>query len=1182
MSHPPFWLTKQFYYPIGNTAAISLTQDLSPEQSEANILLLGCGDPRNILFTLYSDLTTGQAVRQIDITCCDIEPAVLARNILLFTLLDQNENIDRVWDIFYHFKIDDRASKIITRQSQTLYEHAETTETWQESRFGSFLKVVDARTRAELRRHWKSYVDFPQLPSHRKNQVAKEQVLLSKSISGRGSTALSPSRSAGMLWPQAMTPVADLFRKYWETGTTFSLASDIKSAKNINPTFVYSLSGEGFNPHYGTFPCGFHIISAFAPIKSDPSGPAPKTGSAVISASKQQFGAWCKAFREARNAKSITIRFFTGDALLFCRALHQFKTTGNPSTDIFVSAYRTTQIHFDEPDTRNHTPTTFDVIDTSNLTDHLALFNLLLVTHALLRETTQSQAVLYTETLLPSGKDATRSFLERILTDIPTITMLFGIAPRPYVSNFTTHSNVHEIIFSKHLEQYHERVAWSNPCGGDGLSAGNKAIIISFDADSLARILYDIYDNMFANEKMSTMMSSLSLNPTGLRSLREVHFHREAVALLFQVVKRRVHLINGDWEEVVMKFFQMCSSGGGRMIESNCFQDLCLQLHLFGVFTVDTLKPNWATDPEIRFRPHSAIFSSWPSLPAVVCVVLTVPRRRLSVFFDQPEEIGSPTLQGGLWVPGAHDNTYATIYLAWGKCVTPANSDQVEIEEDPSGQQGQSDLLVSFWASSRLVEIPDTRASLRIKSTPLLAPVFVRKLGMLLDVFAASVMDKKHVRVLAYRPALASQSPQAPPPESTHPQKDFGSDTLCHAIVPNVKGRQVDSLSIRFDVIAKEEQKNLQNGATVTASQVSPCTMELKIGTHSHLLKYPYPLHGKNNKLRIARKSLYVEVVVPVSTPNDYSGYFLNPSPIITPGAYTTWNVHHIRLNRLPTLDLKNPTKVDWLNALTALQLSEREKAIRNGDEAQKHAAINALINLKDSIHAITMNTAGLQVRQARTIGLCEKDQGGVYVLLLIGGIKLDPASSTIVLDTAIVPLSNERMSAIGPGIQDILAAGTLVQISTVGHEVEAWKKLIPAYVERCRDWSHDAKCEYKSQGRIPLSTVYDENPICTCGQGVGFRSSEWNAPEWKKLLPFATRAAICPVYSVSYIERVTGNWSEHREAAASKLISVCWTCDGPGKPTLSACSRCKKARYCSVTCQRQDWKTHKGNCKAD
>ncbi|KAL5632915.1 hypothetical protein ACGC1H_005761 [Rhizoctonia solani] len=1038
--------------------------------------------------------------------------------------------------------------------------------------------MVNTRTLGELRRHWRSYADFPSLPADRKNRITKAQIQLSKSSAETGSLAASPSRSAGMLWPQAMKPVSELFRKYWETGTTFTLASDIKQATNLNPTFVYSLSGEAFNPHYGTFPSGFHLISAFAPIKSDPAGPTPSTGSAAINTSKQQFAAWCKAFRDARKAESITVRFFAGDAILFCRALDQFKATGNPSTDIHVSASRATQIHFDGLAIGESAPTNFDVIDTSNLTDHLGLFNLLLVTHPLLKKALNSQAVLYTETLLPSGKDATKSFLERIFADVPTIALLFGIAPRAYVSNFTTHSNAHEIIFSEHLAQYHERVIWSNPSRGDNLIPGYAESPISFEADSLAQILYGIYDNMFANEKIGALMSSLSFTPNGARAMGTVHFQRETAALLLRAVQRRVDLHSGDWERVVMKFFYLCSSGGGRMIESNCFQDLCLQLHLHGVFTVDTLKPNWAAEPELRFTPHSDLFRSWSSLPPVVCVVLTVPRQRLAVFSGNPEQVGSPTLQGALWVPDAHDNLYAAIYLAWGK-VTATDSGRTVIDEDPSGQQGRSDLIVSFWASTRLVEIPGCRVSLRVKSTPQSTFVFVKKLGMLLDVFEASITDKKHVRVLTYRPSVASETPQLSPSGSSRPLVDCPSDQSCHAIVSN--GERVDSLLIRFDVKDGKEQDSLRNGDVVSASQVSACTMELRIGAHSHFLSYPYPIHGKNNKLRIARKSLYVEVVVPVSTPNDYSGYYLNPSPIINPGAYTTWNLHHVNLDRLPTLGVDNPTKVAWLNGLCALQLSEREKAIRIGDEAQKNAAINALLNVKDSIHAITMDFSGVQGHRTRTIGLREKDQGGVYVILLIGGIKLDPGSSTIVLDTAIVPLSNQRMPALAPGIQKIQNTGTLVQVNTIGHEVGAWKKLIPAFVERCRNWSHGANCEYQSQGRVPLSTIFDENPICTCGQGIGFTSAEWKAPEWKELIPFATRAAICPIYSVSYIERVARNWSEHREAARSKPTNVCWACGEPGKPMLSTCSRCKEARYCSATCQRQDWKLHKGDCKA-
>lgn len=49
-----------FFYPIGNTPAVLLTRDLPPELP-ADILLLGCGDVRNILFTLYMEENNGNA-----------------------------------------------------------------------------------------------------------------------------------------------------------------------------------------------------------------------------------------------------------------------------------------------------------------------------------------------------------------------------------------------------------------------------------------------------------------------------------------------------------------------------------------------------------------------------------------------------------------------------------------------------------------------------------------------------------------------------------------------------------------------------------------------------------------------------------------------------------------------------------------------------------------------------------------------------------------------------------------------------------------------------------------------------------------------------------------------------------------------------------------------------------------
>ncbi|CAE6468391.1 unnamed protein product [Rhizoctonia solani] len=1079
MSYPLYWLDKQLFYPIGNTAAFSLTQDLSPEQSSTNILLLGCGDPRSILFTAYSDLTVGQNERNLDFTCCDREPAVLARNTLLFALLDRNEDIDQIWDIFYHFKVDDRALGIITRLSRYLHECALSPESWRQSRFGSFIKVVDTRTLTELRRHWKHYADYASLAASRKAKLLKEQIEFTKSRPKPFAVLASPSRSAGMLWPQAMASVSDLFDKYWETGTTYSRAKDIKNATNLNPTFLYSLSGEGFNPHYGTFPHGFHLMSAYAPIVSDPTGPMPNTGSPAIDISKQQFTAWCKAFCSAKNANNITIRLFSGDALALCHALYALQVTGNPLTNILAGAYRAAQINLDEH-ADSDGPTVFDVIDTSNLADHIGILNLLIASAGLLIKHPESQSVLYTETLIPSGQDTTKSFPERFCTDVPTIALLLSLAPRPYIAKFATHSNVHEILFSRQAAQYHERVTWSSPSGGDK-HASQTDCTVSFDAVTLARILYGMYEKMFANEDISNIMASLT--PSGIMEMGQVHFLRETVAMLFRAVQRRVNLSEGDWVDVVGIFFQMSMMDSGRIIESNSYQDNYLQFHLYGLFTGIPLKLDWFNNPNIRAASRLPLFDNWnvEAIPPVVCVVLIVPRQRLQVLFaSDPKKAGNPTLQISVRAE-SHDNTFSAIHAIWGRCVTTPDSHRVALEE---GSSDKSDLIVSFWASSYALEHIGTRVYLFLKQTPQ-ALYFKSKLGEHLDVFGSDIMDENHVKVLPYRPTLADEPTQGPPSEYNPLVPVPPLDYTCQATITKSSSSCVDTLTVRFQVDLPEEQNQLLAGASVSTKQVSPCTMELLIGKHIHMITYPYPIDGSLNKLRIARKSRYVEVIVPVSTPTDSAGYFFDPFPIIQKGAYTPWNIHHLNLDRLPTLDVSNPAKVDWLNPFCALQCSEREKGIRNGPDAQQLLEVNALVNVKDTIHAITMNLSGVQGHKTRVLGLCDPTRDGVYAILLVGGIRLDMPSFTIAIDTALVPLSRLQMPEMMPAIQTLHSARNMVQVNTIGHEVTAWKRLFPAFVER-----------YRSRRRLT------ETHYATAGEALGLWATSGKFPNGKVSYP--------------------------------------------------------------------------------
>ncbi|KAG8724357.1 hypothetical protein FRC09_019635 [Ceratobasidium sp. 395] len=191
MAHALFWPLKSSFHPLGDTPAVFLTQDLAPEQS-ANILLLGCDDPRHILYTLSADIVS-LGPRNLDIMCCDLEPAVLARNILLLTLIEAKQDLDYVWDIFYHFKINEESNKILTRQSKTLYDAAETVELWRQSSYGSFCKFLDSRTLAEIRFYWKSYAEFSDLPSERLNKLLVEQSKLSKSVLNKYESNVLPS-----------------------------------------------------------------------------------------------------------------------------------------------------------------------------------------------------------------------------------------------------------------------------------------------------------------------------------------------------------------------------------------------------------------------------------------------------------------------------------------------------------------------------------------------------------------------------------------------------------------------------------------------------------------------------------------------------------------------------------------------------------------------------------------------------------------------------------------------------------------------------------------------------------------------------------------------------------------------------------------------------------------------------
>ncbi|XP_046553126.1 uncharacterized protein LOC124262663 [Haliotis rubra] len=96
------------YYPIGNSRSVDVTQGCQVAK-ECDILLLGCGDVRNVLHTLHllhEDGTTKSTDQIINFHLNDLEEGILTRDLILLYLAKtidptNSEDLKFLWGVWY-------------------------------------------------------------------------------------------------------------------------------------------------------------------------------------------------------------------------------------------------------------------------------------------------------------------------------------------------------------------------------------------------------------------------------------------------------------------------------------------------------------------------------------------------------------------------------------------------------------------------------------------------------------------------------------------------------------------------------------------------------------------------------------------------------------------------------------------------------------------------------------------------------------------------------------------------------------------------------------------------------------------------------------------------------------------------------------------------------------------------
>ncbi len=170
-----------------------------------------------------------------------------------------------------------------------------------------------------------------------------------------------------------------------------------------NPLFRLSSAPlANFAVHYGSGPLlGYHLADVFDDTTVGTSAIAEH----LAAAAKSQFFQWCESFRQHVQLDTVKLHFHCGEAISLCYALQQEvhrHSSMAKSLHCYARPWCSVLLRLDAYDHLDACGP-FDVIDTSDISDHVGVLNLMPATVPL--SGNKLNSVLYVETLLQSSNE---------------------------------------------------------------------------------------------------------------------------------------------------------------------------------------------------------------------------------------------------------------------------------------------------------------------------------------------------------------------------------------------------------------------------------------------------------------------------------------------------------------------------------------------------------------------------------------------------------------------------------------------------------------------------------------------------------------------------------------------------------------------------------------------------------
>ena len=291
--------------------------------------------------------------------------------------------------------------------------------------------------------------------------------------------------------------------------------------------------------------------------------------------------------------------------------------------------------------------------------------------------------------------------------------------------------------------------------------------------------------------------------------------------------------------------------------------------------------------------------------------------------------------------------------------------------------------------------------------------------------------------------------------------------------------------NFRFTLVVicldKNQPRPRQNRSEISVTQNSPCTAILSYNGKTQSCIFPFPVFDVQFEHSPASNRIIINASL--VTPANRGFYDATPFRIVHlfQTEFANWNYPYINFRQLPKIDTTTEN-LAWLESHLSFMLSEREIT---------HTRLDEMSLLKSSLRSLLESSLSTLATSAGT-GVRFTPQTGTPLYFFPTGLYHDLNSASIVLDAYVLC-----------GTVDIPST----EIRITDREMSAWRLVLPAMIERCRNWEHTRTCEYLSSS--PL--------FCSCGMGIVEKDFVW-----ERYQSLVTRIAISPIFVASYVDRTS------------------------------------------------------------